>query len=86
MTLDSKHRTTQLRKDMAQKIRLPKFGPELKKRREALELTPSAVAKKAGVSLAGYCNIEEGRWLPSLAVYQNLCKALNISAGKLLDA
>jgi DNA-binding XRE family transcriptional regulator len=85
MIIDSPKITPQLPGDMAEKTRLPKFGPALKKRREQLNLNPSTVAVRAEISLSTYCNFEEGRYLPSLPVYRILCKVLGISPGKLLD-
>ena len=63
---------------------LPRFGRRLRRRREEIRLTPTLAAKRAGISLASLCNIEDGRNLPSLPVYQNLCHVLRISPGKLL--
>lgn len=64
---------------------LPKFGKEVRKRRESLKLTATEVAHRIGVSLSTYCNIEEARSLCSLPVYRNLCRTLRISPGKLIE-
>ena len=64
---------------------MPKFGRTLRKRRELLKLTPTDVAKKCGMALATYCNVEDSRSLPSLPNYKKLCRVLRISPGKLLE-
>lgn len=64
---------------------LPKFAPKLRARRERMGMTPTDVADKTGIALATYCNIEDARHLPSLPIYQRLCKVLQLSPGKLLE-
>jgi DNA-binding XRE family transcriptional regulator len=64
---------------------LPKFGAALRSRRMELRLKSSQVARGAGIPRSTYCNLEEGRYLPSLPVYQKLCLVLKLSPGKLLN-
>lgn len=63
---------------------IPKFGADLKKRREIVKLTATEAAKKSGMTLGNYLNIEAGRNLPSLVAYKQLCRVLRISPGMLL--
>lgn len=63
---------------------IPAFGRRVKARREKIKLTPTEVAERLGVALATYCNVEEGRHLPSLPVYRKLCRVLRVSPGELL--
>lgn len=64
---------------------LPHVGKRIAARREKVGLTQTRAAKLMGISLGALANIESSRHLPGLFVYRNICRALRISSGKLLE-
>lgn len=60
------------------------FGRRLKKARQEMRLTSEQVAGKCGVSPAFIRQAESGVRLPSLSVFINICKTLQISPAYLL--
>ena len=59
-------------------------GANLRKYREANNLTQDELAEQAGISTSFYANIERGKKGMSLPVLRNLAEALKISADFLL--
>lgn len=55
-----------------------KIATVLKNAREKYGLTQQELASKAGVSRPYYCDVERGRYTPSLRVLSKLSKILNI--------
>ena len=58
------------------------FGRSLKVSRKKQHLTQEACAEMLELSLSYYKDIERGRSVPSLGVYYNICRTLNLSADK----
>lgn len=65
-------------------IKREEFGRRLRKVRQEMELTPQQVASSCGVSTVFINQVEMGNRLPSLTVFANICKTLQISPAYLL--
>lgn len=50
----------------------------MRRRRQEHKITQTDLARKIGLSVSQMNNIENGRALPSLAVYFRLCMALGV--------
>lgn len=64
---------------------LPHVGKRIAARRQKLGITQTEAAKAVGISLGAYANVESAKHLPGLVVYRNICRALKVSPGKLLE-
>lgn len=60
------------------------FGAELRKARQAANLTQENLAFEAGVDRTYVSQLENGRKSPTLDVVFRLCNALGISASELV--
>jgi len=65
-------------------INYEEFGRRVKKARQEMLLTSQSLAKRCGVSPVFIRHVEEGRKLPSLPVFVNICNASRISPAFLL--
>ena len=60
------------------------MGKNLREARERKHLLQEEVAGTAGISATYYAGIERGEENPTLAVIQNLCKALGVKSSEIL--
>lgn len=60
------------------------FGQALKAARKKQHMTQEAFAEMLDLSLPYYKDIEHSRSVPSLGVYYNICRTLNLSADQLI--
>lgn len=65
-------------------IEREEFGRRLRKVRQEMQLTPQQVASSCGVSTVFINQVEMGNRLPSLTVFVNICKTLQVSPDYLL--
>ncbi len=61
------------------------MGKRLKKIRERRKLLQENVASDAGISVTYYAGIERGEENPTLAVIEQICRALKIKSPELLS-
>jgi DNA-binding XRE family transcriptional regulator len=55
------------------------FGHELRRRRQSMQITQTALAKRVGLSRQNMNNIENGRNWPALPIYFGLCRELGMT-------
>lgn len=65
-------------------INYEEMGKRIQKRRKEMKLRQTELAELAGVSNHYLCNIENGRSIPSLEVFAELCNALKVTPDYLL--
>ena len=65
-------------------INYEEMGKRIQKRRKELKLRQTQLAEIAGVSNHYLCNIENGRSIPSLEVFAEICNALKCTPDYLL--
>ena len=61
------------------------FGQHIKFLRKSKKLSRQELADAAGISIYSIAEYELGRTLPSLPVFCNIAKALNVSPNNLLS-
>ncbi len=60
------------------------MGHKLRQIREEKNLSQDDVAEGTGISVTYYAGIERGEENPTLAVLENICKALRIKSSQIL--
>ena len=60
------------------------MGKRIQKRRKEMKLKQTQLAELAGISNHYLCNIENGRSIPSLEIFAELCAALKVTPDYLL--
>jgi transcriptional regulator with XRE-family HTH domain len=61
-------------------------GKEIRRRREAIQMSQQQLARLAGVNQTTICRIENGSRVPSLTTLNAIAKHLLCTAGELLDS
>ena len=70
----------------AKDLRLKQVGLNIRSHREALRMTQEQLAEKADLHDRTLGKIERGELNFSILIFIRLCKALNISADKILSS
>ena len=65
-------------------INYEEMGKRIQKRRKELKLRQTQLAEETGISNHYLCNIENGRSIPSLEVFAEICNALKVTPDYLL--
>ena len=65
-------------------INYSEMGKRIQLRRKEMRLKQTQLAEKAGISNHNLCNIENGRAVPSLEVFADICCALRVTPDYLL--